>query len=133
MQCQLVALIFLFFSHTACAGDIVVIGHAGLSKMDSTTIQKIFMGKTIEVGGVYITATNLKPGPLRQRFLQTFLKQDDDKYTAYWMVRRYVGKGLPPRELATPAEVIAFVQLTTGAIGYIDESDLKTGLNIIAR
>lgn len=133
MQYQLVALIFLFITHTAYAGDVVVIGHAGLGKMDAATIQKIFMGKTIEVGGVYVTAINLKSSPLRQKFLQTFLKQDDDKYTAYWMVRRYVGKGLPPREVATPPEVITFVQSTAGAIGYIDESDLKTGLNVIAR
>lgn len=133
MQYKLVALILLFITHTACAGDIVVIGHAGLGKMDSATIQKIFMGKTIEVGSIYVTAVNLKPSALRQRFLQTFLKQDDDKYTAYWMVRRYVGKGLPPRELTTAAEVIAFVQSTAGAIGYIDENDLKSGLNVIAR
>lgn len=116
-----------------CAGEVVVIGHPNLNKMDATIIQKIFMGKVIEVGGLYITAINLKPSPLREHFLQAFLKQDDDKYTAYWMVRRYIGKGLPPRELASPAEVVTFIQATPGAIGYIDERDLKPGLNVIAR
>jgi hypothetical protein len=132
IQFKLVVLLLLMVSD-AFAGDVVVIGHPSLSKMDAKTIQKIFMGRLIEVEGVYVTAINLKPCSLREHFLQDFLQQDDDKYTAYWMVRRYIGKGLPPRELVSPADVMAFVQITPGAIGYIDEKDLKPGLNVIAR
>lgn len=123
----------LFLMPDVWAGGVVVIGHANVGKMDAALIQKIFMGKTIKVDELYITAVNLKSGTVRERFLQTFLKQDDEKYTAYWTVRRYIGKGAPPRELPTPAEVIAFVQANSGAIGYIDESDLKPNLNVIAR
>ncbi|MDD2775577.1 MAG: hypothetical protein PHU06_06450 [Gallionella sp.] len=132
IQFKLVVLLLLMMSDVF-AGDVVVIGHSSLSKMDAKTIQKIFLGRLIEVGGLYVTAINLKPCALREHFLQDFLQQDDDKYTAYWMVRRYIGKGLPPRELANPAEVVAFVQTTPGAIGYIEEKDLKPGLNVIAR
>lgn len=133
IQLKLLAIVMLITAGVAFAGDVVVIAHAGLPKTDKKTIAKIFMGQIIQVGGVYITPANLKSGALRERFLQTFLKQDDEKYTAYWTVRRYIGKGLPPRELANVTEVIAFVQATTGAIAYIDEDDLKAGLNVIAR
>ncbi|MBC7857303.1 MAG: hypothetical protein H7Z39_00720, partial [Burkholderiaceae bacterium] len=43
------------------------------------------------------------------------------------------GKGAPPRELASGAEVIGAVQATPGTIGYIDEGDLKPGLNVLIK
>lgn len=130
-----IIVIFLSLSMigSAFAGNIVVIGNSNLSKVDAETISKIFTGKVIEVGGVNVVAVNVIPGSLRNQFLQAFLKQTDEKYVAYWTVRRYVGKGAPPRELKDVQDVINFVQSTPGAIGYIDEKDLKPGVNVLVR
>ena len=70
---------------------------------------------------------------VRNRFLQIFLNQDEDKYTAYWTVRRYIGKGASPREMAKSSDIISFVNSTPGAIGYINEADLQPGLNVLLR
>lgn len=118
----------------AHAGEIVVIGNANVPKMDAATVQKIYTGKFIAVSGVNVSPVGLKPGmAVRNRFLQDFLNQDEEKYTGYWTVRRYIGKGAPPAELASATEVISHVQATPGAVGYIDEAELKPGLNVIAR
>ncbi len=115
------------------SGGVVVIGHPSLvGKLDEPTVQKIFTGKVIEVGGVSVTAVNARLGsPMRNQFLQVILHQDEDKYTAYWTVRRYIGKGAPPREMTSSADIITFVTSTPGAVGYIDESDVKPGLNVL--
>ncbi|MBS4095658.1 MAG: hypothetical protein KGZ83_02330 [Sulfuricella sp.] len=118
----------------AYGGDIVVIGNGNVPKMDSATIQKIYTGKLISVSGVSVVPVGVKPGmAARNRFLQDFLNQDEEKFTAYWTVRRYIGKGVPPAEMASTAEVISHVQATPGAVGYVDEAELKPGLNVIAR
>jgi ABC-type phosphate transport system substrate-binding protein len=118
----------------AHAGEIVVIGNSNVPRMDSVTIQKVYTGKVISVSGVNVTPVGVKPGTTaRNLFLQEFLNQDEEKYTAYWTVRRYIGKGVPPVELASDADVIHYVQSTPGAVGYIDEADLKPGMNVIAR
>lgn len=127
-----ICVLLLAMGH-AVADNIVVIGNSNLSKVDADTISKIFTGKVIEVGGVNVVAVNVIPGSLRNQFLQSFLKQTDEKYVAYWTVRRYIGKGAPPRELRSAADVINFVQSTPGAIGYIDEKDLKPGINVLVR
>lgn len=107
------------------SGGVVVIGHESTPRLDPPTLAKVFTGKVIEVNGVPLTPVNASAGSaLRARFLQTYLKQDDDKYIAYWLVRRYIGKGAPPRELASSAEILSFVQNTPGAIGYIDDTEL---------
>lgn len=118
----------------ALAGDVVVIGNSNVPKMDSGTVLKIYTGKFISVAGVSVTPVALKQGlALRSRFLQDYLGQDDEKYDAYWTVRRYIGKGTPPAEMATSADIINYVQSTPGGIGYIDAADLKPGINVVAR
>jgi ABC-type phosphate transport system substrate-binding protein len=126
-------LLLLLAMNNALAGDVVVIGNANLGKLDVATVQKIFTGKQIKVDGIDVTAVNVKSGPLREQFLQTFLQQTDAKYTAYWAIRLFVGKGAPPPELSSPAEVVKFVQSTPGAIGYVDESDLVDSVRVLAR
>ena len=131
--------LFLFFAlNLTMLGNVragvVVIGHASLSRLDEDTVQKVFTGKIIEIGGVSVVAVNAVSGStVRARFLQSYLNKDEEKYTGYWTVRRYIGKGVPPKELADSAQVISFVQSTPGAIGYVEESDLKPGINVLLR
>jgi hypothetical protein len=113
---------------------VVVVAHANMHKLDLPTLQRIYTGKVIEVGGVSVAPVNLKAGqPLRQRFLADYLQQTDDAYVAYWTVRRYVGKGVPPRELPTVADVISYVQSTPGAVAYLDEADVPATMNVVLR
>ena len=136
LRAKLVALLLLAIGllPSAMAGEVLVIGHPGMGKLDGTAIQKIFTGRIVELGGSPIIAVNQPPGsPARNRFLEAFLGQDEEKYTAYWTVRRFIGKGLPPKDLSTASEIMQFVHTTPGAIAYIDAAELKPGLNILAR
>ncbi|MEB0137189.1 hypothetical protein QN362_17795 [Actimicrobium sp. CCC2.4] len=131
---RIVVLCVALLALPAWAADIVVIGNSNVPKMDTLTVQKIYTGKFIAVAGVSVTPVAMKQGSLvRTRFLHEFLDQDDEKYDAYWTVRRYIGKGTPPAEMATAADVISYVQGTPGGIGYIDAVDLRPGLNVVAR
>ena len=120
--------------NTSAADGVVVIGHSNLRRLDALTVAKIYTGKVIEVDGVPVTAINANSGsPVRDRFLRLYLNQDEEKYTAYWTVRRYIGKGASPRELSRSADVINYVNSTPGAIGYIDEADIQAGVNVLLR
>ena len=104
-------------SELNAAGGVVVIGHATLTRVDVATLEKIYTGKVIEVDGIPVKPVNANSGSaVRNRFLQIYLNEDEDKYTAYWTVRRYIGKGVSPRELTSSADVINFVKSTPGAI-----------------
>ena len=131
---SIVLWIVCFHGLGKAAGGVVVIGHPNLASLDAPTLEKVYTGKVIEVNGVSVTAVNASSGSgVRSRFLQAYLKQDEEKYTAYWIVRRYIGKGAPPRELATSEAVIAFVKTTPGAIGYIDEAEVPAGVTVLLK
>ena len=110
----------------------VVVAHASVGRVDAATLQRLYTGRAIEVAGVPVTAVNFTSGSaLRDRFLADVVEMPNDRYAAYWTVRRHVGKGVPPRELKTSADVIDFVQTTPGGLGYIPAGDLRPGLNVI--
>jgi ABC-type phosphate transport system substrate-binding protein len=116
----------------AAETGLAVIAHPGVPKVDAATLQRLYTGRAIEVGGAAVTVVNLTSGnPVRERFLSQVLNLDNERYIAYWTVRRHVGKGVPPREMRSAAEVINYVQTTPGALGYVDSADLKPGLNVV--
>lgn len=124
----------LVCGETSAIDGVAVIANPNVTKIDAATVEKIFTGRVIYVGGVAVTAINTVPGSaVRNRFLQTFINRDEDGYTGYWSVRRYSGLGVPPKEVASSAEVIRFVLSTPGAIGYIDEADIKPGMNVLIK
>lgn len=115
------------------AADVVVVGNANLPKLDAETLNKIYTGRVIQVGGVSVVPVNLKAGnKLRGQFLSELLNSDDERYIAYWTVRRYIGKGVPPRELDSN-EILGFIQSTPGALGYVDGADVKPGMNVLLK
>ncbi|QDX82483.1 hypothetical protein B9N43_15320 [Denitratisoma sp. DHT3] len=131
---RLLSLLLLLSARSALADGVAVIGSAELPKLDGVTIQKLFTGRIVEINGTRISVVNAVPGnAVRNRFLATFLNQNDEKYIAYWTVRKFIGKGQPPPELDSGAAVIRFVQSTPGAVGYIDAADLTPGLNVLSR
>ncbi len=113
---------------------VVLIGHPSVPRLNAAAAQRLYTGRAVEAGGVPIVVVNAPSGTtLRERFLATVMEEDDARYTAYWTVRRHVGKGTPPREMSTAAEIIGFVQNTPGGVGYVFAGDLRPGLNIVFR
>ena len=114
--------------------DFVVIAHPGVPRVDAATLQRLYMGRAIEVAGSPVAVVNAAPGTgARERFLGQVLNLDNERYVAYWTVRRHVGKGVPPREFRSSAEIVEYVQATPGALGYIPPGDLRPGLNVVFR
>jgi ABC-type phosphate transport system substrate-binding protein len=110
----------------------IIVGHPDLQTLDRQTLERIYTGRVVEVNGVRVTPVNLPPGSeTRERFLHDFLAQDEEKYTGYWTVRRYVGKGTPPKELSSDAAVLDYVSKNAGAIGYVDSVKAAAGVKIL--
>lgn len=128
------SLALLLASGVGRAGELVLIGHANVPKLDAETALKLYTGRIIQLGGVNLTPFNLKSGNrLRGQFLSEILNMDEERYVAYWTVRRYIGKGAPPKELEGGADLIGLVQATPGAVAYIDAAELKPGINVLLK
>jgi len=115
--------------------ETVVVANPDTPALNEATLQKVYLGKVVEVSGRPVVPVNQVKGNVqRKEFLEKVVGMDDDKYIAYWTVRRYIGKGGPPREFAVIQEQREFLRTTSGAIGYQDESpDTKQGVKTILK
>lgn len=133
MKSWLALLLLLLLGQVGAAGDdVVVIGHSALPKTDKITLQRLYTGRIVSIGQQTVMPVNLPAGsPLRDEFLQLVMDQNEEQYTGYWLVRRYVGKGSPPKELGSVDEVVKQVIATPGAVGYVPLSKVPPGANVI--
>jgi hypothetical protein len=120
---------------TASAAGVKVIANVDTPVVSEELLQRIYLGKVIEVNGRPVIPVNLREGnATRKEFMHTVISQDDDKYVAYWTVRRYIGKGSPPREFDTVEQQLEFVRATPGAVGYVDQDvDVRQGVRTVLR
>jgi len=117
----------------SAAGSVVVVANPDTPPLNQATLQRIYRGMVVEVDGRPVVPVNLAKGNvIRIQFMKEVLRQDDDKFIDYWTVRRYVGKGTPPREFDTVEQALEFLRSTPDAIGYVDETaDVKGGLRTV--
>ena len=101
-------------------------------KLDKQSLARIFTGRTVQIDGVTVIPVNLPVGNAeRGIFLRHILQQNDDEYVAYWLVRKSIGKGIPPQELPSSQDVLRFIRSNTGAIGYIKEQDVAPDVRLL--
>lgn len=128
----LLALLCSFTEAVVSEETLVIIAHSSIQKSDLVMLQRLYTGRVISLNQQPAMPFNLPTGhPLRQQFIEKILKQSEEQYSGYWLVRRYVGKGAPPQEVASPEDVIRIVGSTPGAVGYIPSSKAPAGSNII--
>ena len=131
----IVLLLIAFTSPLSAAEDpVVVIAYESIPKADRPTLQRLYSGRVVSISRQSAVPVSLPPGHrVRQQFLEMILGQNEEQYTGYWLVRRYVGKGAPPQELADVDALVRYVLVTPGAVGYAPLSKVPLGTNIIFR
>jgi len=134
-QCMGFLYLLLWSALILAADDrLVVIGHSSLSKTDVSTLQRLYTGRLVSINEQAAIPVHLPPGdPLRRQFLDVVMKQSEEQYSGYWLVRQYVGKGAPPQEFATVEALLKYVTTTPGALGYLPASRVPMGGNVIYR
>lgn len=57
--------------------------------------------------------------PARRAFSKVVLERDVSAVRAYWQQQIFSGRGVPPVEKGSDADVLAYVRANPGAVGYV--------------
>lgn len=128
------AILIIAASTSAALAELVVVVHpSNQDELNAKTIQRIFLGKEKTFGnGNAISPINLAPeNALRAKFDQELVGRSSSQVSAYWSKLVFTGKGVPPKELASEAEVIAEVSNNTNAIAYINKASATDSVRVI--
>ena len=106
--------------------EFVVIVHPKnpVTSLSAEHVAQYFLGKSASFpGGAAVTPLNLAEGTaLRDEFYAKVADKNPGQVKAYWAKQMFSGKGSPPKELASAAELKKAVANDPSAIGYIEKS-----------
>ncbi len=130
---KLLLLSVLFCSCWAQADIAVIVSAASpITQVDANELEKLYLGKTKSVGGASASALNQKGSSgVTEQFNRIVLNKSNSQVKAYWSKLVFTGKGKPPKELASDAEVISAVVGDPSVIGYIDASAVTADVKVL--
>ena len=111
---------------------IIVNNNVANDELSQNDIQKIFLGKKQAWSdGSKIVPATLKEGPIYEHFLNDLVKRSPSQFKAFWTRAIYTGTGVPPVSFSEESELIDYVSLTPGAVGYVSEDTAITDVKVL--
>lgn len=133
MKFLILALSVLFISSMTFASPVVIGNPAGVDSLTQSDVKKLFLGKMKKLSnGADPVVIEYPDGtPLRAAFHEIATNKSESQLQAYWSKLVFTGKGTPPKEANSAAEVISEVSSNPNAIGYIDSSEVTGNVKVL--
>ena len=112
----------------------VVSSKSPVPALNSTQVADIFLGKTTRLpdGAQPVPIDQNEESAVREKFYAQFTGKSPAQVKAHWAKIIFTGRGQPPRQAASAAEVKKALADTPYAIGYIDASQVDTSVRVLA-
>jgi ABC-type phosphate transport system substrate-binding protein len=129
------AVVFCFTAGSAVAGDLVVIVNSknASASMTANEVSAVFLGKSAALpsGGVAAMVDQPSGGPINDQFYSKVAGKSGPQVKAIWSRLAFSGKAIPPKELATSADVKKFVASNADGIGYIEKAAVDSSVKVV--
>lgn len=124
----------LIASQSVFAELVIVVNPANTNAIDAKQIKRIFLGKDKKFpdGSESIPVNQLQESTLRQEFDESVLGRSSSQVSAYWSKLVFTGKGIPPKEVTSDAQVIDLVSKNPSVIGYVNKSSVNDSVKTVA-
>lgn len=123
-RCSLAAV--LAFASWAAQAQVAVIVNpkSAAASMTADQVAGVFLGKTATLpsGATAAPVDQAESAAIREQFYTKVAGKQAAQVKAAWSRLVFSGKGTPPKELGSTAEVKKFVAANPDAIGYIEKS-----------
>ena len=99
----------------------VIVHPSNGAALDKDSIQRIYLGKTRAFpGGGEAVAISMKEGSAAEGdFTKNVLGKSPKQLKAYWAKMVFTGKGTPPRQIDSAAEMVNLISANPNLIGFV--------------
>jgi ABC-type phosphate transport system substrate-binding protein len=117
------------------ASELVVVAgtHSPVSRLSREQVADIYLGRVTTLpGGTSAQPLDLPASsPEREAFYNQLTGKSAAQVKAYWAKMSFTGKGVPPKQLPSSAELKKFASGKPGAIGYIEEDAVDGSVKVL--
>ncbi|MCB2388446.1 MULTISPECIES: type 2 periplasmic-binding domain-containing protein [Thalassolituus] len=129
------AIAMTFFVTALANAEVAVIVSASNanSALDQDTISRVFLGKTSNFpdGSQAIPVDQNEGSASREAFNDKVLGKSSSQLKAYWSRLIFTGKGTPPKESGSDADIKNLVAKNPNLIGYVDSSVVDSSVKVV--
>lgn len=129
------ALVFSLTSLVCFADGIAVVANpaVGVDALSSDEVMRLFLGKVKAFANDQtVTPLAQKEGSdIRTAFGSKVLQKTPVQEKAYWSQLIFTGRGVPPDEYGSDAEIKKLVAANPGAIGYISTGSVDSTVKVL--
>lgn len=130
-----IAIALTFFVTALANAEVAVIVSASNanSALDQDTISRVFLGKTSNFpdGSQAIPVDQNEGSASREAFNDKVLGKSSSQLKAYWSRLIFTGKGTPPKESGSDADIKNLVAKNPNLIGYVDSSVVDSSVKVV--
>ncbi len=129
-------LVSSFMLPAFASAEVEVIVHpSNGAALDLDSIQRIFLGKTRAFpGGGEAVAISAKEGsPEETEFTEKVLSKTPKQLKAYWAKMVFTGKGTPPRQVDSTAEMLQLISANPNLIGFVPAGSANGSVKVAAK
>jgi ABC-type phosphate transport system substrate-binding protein len=113
-------------TRNATAADFKIVVHASnpTANLSAAQLARLFLKKDTrwEGGEAVDPVDQSAKSTVRAAFSTDVHRKDVGSIKSYWQQQIFSGRGTPPPEMSSDAEVLAFVRSHAGAIGYVSSA-----------
>jgi len=126
--------IWVLAAQPAAAADIKLIANSsvGASSVSVDDLKGVFLAtKSSLSDGSHVEPVLEKGGAAHEAFLKEYIGKTDTALQTYYRSLVFTGKASMPKQLASDAEVVAYVAKTKGAIAYVSAGASTDGVKTL--
>jgi ABC-type phosphate transport system substrate-binding protein len=127
-------LLFAAVSASAADGFKVVVNEArGMSSLPRAQVSAMLLKKVSEWsdGTPVAPVDQAAASAVRQKFSSRVHGKEAAAVKSYWQQQIFAGRGVPPVEMASDDQVLAYVRSHPGAIGYVSDAAATDGVKVL--
>lgn len=120
---------------TQASADIAVITHtSNTNDLNKTQISRIFLGKakTFPNSEKSIPMSIKGGSDVHKEFAKKVLGKSSSQLKAYWAKLVFTGKGTPPKQINSDAEMIKLVAANPNLIGFVNAASVDDSVKVAA-
>ena len=112
---------------------IKVIAHSSVqvSHISSEELKGVFLATKTSLADGHVVPVLLRGGVVHAAFVKKHTGKTTTALENYYRSLVFTGKGAMPKMLGSDAEMVAYVKLTRGAIGYVSAESSTGGVKIL--
>lgn len=112
---------------------VVVSSKSSVSELSQDQVSDLYLGKSQELAGGTAALFDLPNGGIKDAFYEKATGRSISQVKATWSKLLFNGKGLPPKEVASPAEMKKAIAANPNAIGYIDSGSVDGSVKVVLK